>query len=290
MSTCPLVFEIASRNPLMRTSPDFLSKGRLLIRQNRSVTILSLHCHQIQEIRLISELGNKMAITSAMWRSKTASKQRHVFSNRNPDCPSQRTAATSARQAARGNSTLGANFVPIEAVQQTGLEVENQRPWIRLQKESYGIGDVFWAPLHEEDFRRGHTYGINSTISRTPNGEFVHSKTRPHIIIALFREHFIAVPVYTHQGNGLHWKQNTDEFVSVCDMPGTFEKLSDYDALHTEQQRGSLDPRSVAWLTHPVSRGYDLHVRPEGRLTENSTQYLLYLYFNLMTRCFRDES
>ena len=159
----------------------------------------------------------------------------------------------------------------------------NQRRWI--PKGSYQLGTIIWADLHEEDYLRGATFGqYGSAISKTTNGEYLHSKQRPHIVVALFHDHYTAIPCYTHGGSGLDNKLNRDEYVSVCDVQGRFKPLSHHEPLQTEDLRGNIGATTSAWFTHPVSRGYDLWVIHGGRLTDRSTQDLLNLYHGYMAK------
>jgi len=123
---------------------------------------------------------------------------------------------------------------------------------------------------------------MNSNLTESRFGK-IHTKVRKMVIISVHQENYIAIPLYSHNGNGLLHKRNPDEFVSVFDYrnPGPFVPLSGRGALMTKYIAPTIhayDPRSTAKLTYPVSRSYSLPVVYEGYLDSASTAQLISLY------------
>ena len=80
----------------------------------------------------------------------------------------------------------------------------------------YRPGLIIRAPLHEQDY-----ITANSTITAPDNrsitpSEFgnIHTKYRKMIVVACFAKHYIAVPLFTHNGRGLVNKK-ANEYVSI---------------------------------------------------------------------------
>ncbi|KAL8715889.1 MAG: hypothetical protein Q9220_000556 [cf. Caloplaca sp. 1 TL-2023] len=104
-------------------------------------------------------------------------------------------------------------------------------------------------------------------------------------LYAMEKDNYVAVPLYTHNGNGLTYKTQPDEFVSVKDHryrdDPSWKKLSKWDPLVTESIKDGIDlfdPKSTAHLAYPVSRRYALPVVYEGNLRPSSFRLLAGLY------------
>ena len=111
-------------------------------------------------------------------------------------------------------------------------------------------------------------------------------KARKMIVVAQFSRHYIALPVFTHNGNGLLWKTNKDDYVSILDhrldpVAAGFVPQSRHKPLKTCEMDTTVRHISImsfAQLSFPVSRHYDLKVVLEGRLDKQSTEHLINLY------------
>ena len=114
----------------------------------------------------------------------------------------------------------------------------------------------------------------------------VHFKMRKLFVVVLFDDNYLALPLYTHNGDGLDYKK-ADEFVSVQDHRApSFQALSCHAKLVTAKLENDVDyydPMSTAHLTHPVSRNYSLPVVYEGKLKDESTKILISLFNEYMT-------
>ena len=150
----------------------------------------------------------------------------------------------------------------------------------------YRPGLVIRAKLHEEMFLGGEskmTADVAAkSITATSHGKIV-TKDRIMLVAACFDNHYIAVPLFTHRGQGLQYK-NPDEYISVRDhraQSSNFQALSKHGKLTTEfMNKGVnlIDAKSTAHLTYHVSRRYDFPVVYEGYLTSNSVSQLIRLY------------
>lgn len=111
----------------------------------------------------------------------------------------------------------------------------------------------------------------------------IHSKYRKMIVIALYETHYLAIPLYTHNGNGVARKPKPDEYISVRDHRSSepFSKQTVHGELVTDQVNTGIhpyDPNCLAHITYPVARKYDLPVIVEGQLNKRSAKHLWSLY------------
>ena len=149
-----------------------------------------------------------------------------------------------------------------------------------FHKDQYEVGWIIRAPLHEEDYQDGAHY--QSKYISESNYSFVHTKKRIFIVLAKYYNHYLAIPLYTHNGRGLEHKPNQDEFVYVHDKcrasrePLKQRKNGHLDAVIDPQARiPPYHPKSAAHLSHIVTRNYSLKVEFQGRLTKDSVKKLL---------------
>ena len=166
------------------------------------------------------------------------------------------------------------------------MEAQNSRG-AKISKASYRPGMLIRAAMHEPDLNHGGASSSTVTVADRYRSETkfgpIHTKVRKAIVIALYQDHYLAVPLYTHNGTGLLKKLKPDEFVSVCDhrKKGKFQKLSKHLPLMTEHLNGDINPyheKSTAHITYPISRRYDLPVVHEGHLDAPSIQHLINLF------------
>ncbi|KAL6714569.1 hypothetical protein ACLMJK_007994 [Lecanora helva] len=147
----------------------------------------------------------------------------------------------------------------------------------RLMKHEYRRGMIINAPVHEPVCGKGMSRGPSVFESISAWGG-VFTKPRFLIIVALHEKEYTCIPLYSHNQEGLRGKEHYQhEFVSVQDgrITGDFKRQSNHKPLLTEMTTGSiLDPASVAWLTHPISRKYDLNLSVCGRLKQESLNRL----------------
>ena len=168
--------------------------------------------------------------------------------------------------------------------------------FVRIPAEQYKLGMIIRAPLHEQDSavarRPGGGSSVATNSSEATKAEncktesrmgTIFTKQRKMIVVALHADHYVAIPLYTHNGRGLINKRQPEEFVSVKDHRDReeFVKLSKHDPLVTEMIREGInlfDPKSTAHLAYPVSRRYQLPVVYEGHLRNSSLRILVSLY------------
>ncbi|KAL8736741.1 MAG: hypothetical protein Q9166_000107 [cf. Caloplaca sp. 2 TL-2023] len=169
---------------------------------------------------------------------------------------------------------------------------------VRLQREEYQLGMIIRAPLHEQDSSNARrpaggssivTQSSEATLAENCKTESkfgtIFTKKRKMIVVALHQDHYVAIPLYTHNGRGLVNKKQPEEFVSVRDHrflnDPSWEQLSTRDPLITETIKDGIDqfdPKSTAHLAYPVSRRYQLPVVHEGQLKRTSLKKLKDMY------------
>lgn len=159
-----------------------------------------------------------------------------------------------------------------------------------LPRESFKTGMVIRAVLHEPDFQRAAKASditeADKCRTNTVHGA-IYTKTRKMIVVATFKDNYIAVPLYTHNGRGLEGKTNPEEYISVQDhrVPGNLTPLSIHRPLVTEQLNDGIDffhPKTAVHITYLVSRKYTLPVVKEGSLKRESVRFLSQLLGNYM--------
>lgn len=182
----------------------------------------------------------------------------------------------------------------------------------RFPKDEFLIGTIIKAPIHEEDFnwtprppsmealeitnewgsyshsgistpRTEHKKARHITFSNW--NDPIYTEVRFMIVIALFYDHYLAIPLYTHGGNGLAHKDNKWEYASIQDHRAPRSLQEAKFVLHTEYMKPDckhLLPESVAHIAYPVSRKYTLPVAPQGYLRKESKITLVSLFSDYM--------
>lgn len=173
------------------------------------------------------------------------------------------------------------------------MEESYAREYCRFNKSEYRPGIIIRAPLHEEDVMRrtpnspsvANSYASNSR-SHVSFSDFgtVYSESRFFIVVELYATHYLAVPLFTYSGSGLRQEHDAQEYASIVDhrSPGKSLKQAAH-ILTTGQLKHDVDvmkPHSVAHLTYPTSRKYNLHVAHQGELSDESTKNLVSLFRN----------
>ena len=152
------------------------------------------------------------------------------------------------------------------------------------------LGMIIRAAVHEQVFNDtpgwvGLGDDIHSVISKCGQ---IYSKVRWMIVVAVYENHYLTIPLYTHNGRGLDNKceQAKKEYVSVRDdrHRDNFDSLSRHRKLTAEMKRGStlLSRKTVAHLTAPVTRRYGLLVEQQGNLDRDSMRRLTKLWYDQM--------
>lgn len=182
----------------------------------------------------------------------------------------------------------------------------------RFPKEEFLVGTIIKAPIHEEDFNwtprppsmkasedseeRGRYSNSGMSTPRVTNkkerhitfstwNDPIYTEVRFMIVVALFYDHYLAVPLYTHGGNGLAHKDNKWEYASIEDYREPRSLREAGTLLYTEYLKPDckhLLPKSVAHIAYPVSRKYNLPVAPQGWLSEESRSSLVNLFTQYM--------
>ena len=163
-----------------------------------------------------------------------------------------------------------------------------------VDKDDFALGTIIRAVVHEEEFTNQpkptpfvpSTAVINKGRQHVTHGDFgpVYSENRFLIVVNNRpRNHYLAIPVYSHRGNGLARIVHRDEFVSIADHRHVenCQQQSAHAPLVTEYLKDGVEellPTSVAYASYPVSRKYRLPVQHQGRLDEESTKRLVAMY------------
>ena len=156
----------------------------------------------------------------------------------------------------------------------------------KLSKYLFKPGMVVRGVCHEQDFHNGASDSIMTFAGKyTTESKFglIHSKYRKMIVVGLYDNHYLALPLYTHNGNGVSRKSKPDEFVSVHDHRSRepIIRQTRHSPLVTGEMNEGIniiDPKSCAHITHPVARKYDLPLVVEGNLDKESTDRLWDLF------------
>ncbi|KAL8782994.1 MAG: hypothetical protein Q9213_004951 [Squamulea squamosa] len=167
----------------------------------------------------------------------------------------------------------------------------------KLSKADFKPGMIIRALIHEQDYAasssRSNITVVDKYRSETRYGP-IYTKCRKMIVLALFEDHYTAIPVFTHNGNGLDRKNKPEEFVSIKDHRARDESppLSLNGQLVTDQMfKGSqlFDVKSTAHVTYALSRKYDLPCIKEGCLTKKSSNHLIKLFNAYAPKYLTDE-
>jgi hypothetical protein len=152
-------------------------------------------------------------------------------------------------------------------------------------RDAYRPGLIIRAFLYEQAYAKGPIPDTQAStiIDISPDKEPLCAKNRFSFVVAAHQGNYTAIPLYTHQGNGLANKQFKEEYISVRDhrkRNPSFVAQSRHDPLLTAElnEKVKIDEKTTAWLTYPISRSYLLPVMIEGCLDGISTEALVRLY------------
>ena len=150
------------------------------------------------------------------------------------------------------------------------------------------VGDVFRAAVHEQDLSDvpGWNGPVDDNHTFATNNGAVYSKVRWMVVVAVYRTHYNAIPLYTHNKSGLENKPEEvkEEYASVHDSRvrrGGFENQSPNNPVLTASMFANttiLHAKTVAHMTAPLQRKFGLYVEEQGRLTKESAQDLVNMY------------
>ncbi|KAL8632602.1 hypothetical protein Q9189_001606 [Teloschistes chrysophthalmus] len=153
-------------------------------------------------------------------------------------------------------------------------------------KDDFRPGMIIRGILHEQDYIAASS-GSNITITDRSRTESrfgpICTKWRKMIVLCLFQDHYTAVPLFTHNGNGLMNKKKPEEFISIKDHR-TREDVppqNRHGYLVTENLNTDIelfDVKSAAHVTYSLPRKYDLPIKKEGSLTTDSLNHLITLF------------
>ncbi|KAL8964142.1 MAG: hypothetical protein Q9183_004665 [Haloplaca sp. 2 TL-2023] len=200
------------------------------------------------------------------------------------------SAASQARrsiyaQPAKADSNLKQPCPPIEERDPDLVEIERNKGRV-YKKYEYRPGMIVRGVLHEQDYI-ATSKGSNITISDRNRTDSrygpICTKWRKMIVLGIFQDHYTAIPLFTHNGNGLANKQCPDEFVTIKDhrVKGNSPRQSKHEPLVTEVINSGVDlfdVKSAAHVTYTLSRKFELPVIMEGCLDRRSLNRLVELF------------
>lgn len=190
-----------------------------------------------------------------------------------------------------------------------GSVSSSSRKFGRQEREYFKAGKICWITHHDTYTDNRPRCAIptspgqsmmsldrksSSHVSFTNGGTPVYSKSRPFIIVAAHADHYSALPMFTHQENGLSKVGNQEEHAYVRDHrraypPDVLFQPSYHVILETEgippSERFYSD-NSTVHFTQTFSKRYNVGVCPAGRLTRESTKDLLKMVFQYQVKAF----
>ncbi|KAI4233220.1 MAG: hypothetical protein L6R40_007143 [Gallowayella cf. fulva] len=205
--------------------------------------------------------------------------------------PGTPSAAATSRNGVYGNRTKTSSggykqqFQPPEQQDPILLEAEKNKG-SKFPKNFFRAGMVFRAVLHDQDFMATSSHSQVTVADKHRTESIygpIYTKIRHMIVLALYEDHYIAIPLFTHNGNGLEKKIKKDEFVSVRDFRdmNPISPLSSHRPLQIVAVNPGVepfDPKSTAHITYPLARKYDLAIIPEGSIHHDSLKLLIHLF------------
>ncbi|KAL9134850.1 MAG: hypothetical protein Q9175_003970 [Cornicularia normoerica] len=208
----------------------------------------------------------------------------------------------------RGPSALYPAFQSMHILSKKRLPTWPNQQKQRLQKMDLAVGMIIRAPVHEEDGTEGgkaidlpppagdshqsHASNQSKMDRYTSQWSFGHisTKVRIFIVVALLNRHYLAVPLYTHNGTGIGKKKNPTEYIYVhdklrakggvsCPPHPNKEGWEALSAVISRDDRNvpAYERTSCVHFAHPVPRRYGLNVGLEGKLEDASTVRLMAL-------------
>ncbi|KAI0453814.1 hypothetical protein F5B21DRAFT_477961 [Xylaria acuta] len=149
---------------------------------------------------------------------------------------------------------------------------------------SYEIGVIFSAPFHTASSVDERWISVGDPYNTATPFGVVHSKYRKMVVVKVFGEHCICLPIYSHNGQGFEGKTYITEHVSIRDVHDRYPEPPEGIHLrlmavrnrdfHGEIVRG----KSSVKLTEFCSHRYDVPATIEGKLEvkdSDSTSRLL---------------
>ena len=189
-------------------------------------------------------------------------------------------------------STASSTYV--RKANQPRMEQAGSHEYIPFFTSEFEPGKIIRAQIHEEDYKgppskEPLSHGLASTVNATDKHHTmshygpIYSENRYMIVVAVFDTHYLALPLYTHQGSGLAHKTGKDEWVSVQDArcPGNCIQQSAHLPLHANFAKPGipdLKAESAVHIAYPISQKYNLPVAHQGSLDPDDTTRLVTLF------------
>ena len=166
-----------------------------------------------------------------------------------------------------------------------GTQVPLEGPakyWRVHSQDRFQVGAILNGPVHEQERNIGANPDADRNMTSTCHGP-IYSKVRRMVVVQRWYGHYIALPFYSHNGNGLAYKENKNEFVTVQDHRSKVKARpqSEHNPLWTEYLKDGVPiytPETTVHLTYPQARAYDKPCSIEGYLDRSSIKRLVEKY------------
>ncbi|KAI1373504.1 hypothetical protein F4677DRAFT_462251 [Hypoxylon crocopeplum] len=139
-------------------------------------------------------------------------------------------------------------------------------------REVYFPGVIFSAPIHTSSSSdEKYVMYDDPNLTATPFGT-VWSKYRKMIVLRVFGEHCICLPIYTHNGQGLEGKEFTKEFVSIRDIAARIPVSDEGPYMGIRAVRDTdysgtfIEGKACVKLSELYSHRYEAQATIEGKL------------------------
>ena len=202
------------------------------------------------------------------WRERPANAQRSTAQMGRSAAPSLLPSHAGTSRAPRSNYNYSTSRV--------------SQNWMQHPKDAFQVGTIITAPLHEQDDDNKIVDPNDPHVTSSWHGP-IYTKVRKMVIVARYARHYVALPLYTHQGVGVTHRPDKNDFVSVKDHRSQVKvnQQSDHRPLVTQRLKDGVElylPESAVHLTYPHARKYIKPCEIEGYLDDLSVDRLIELY------------
>ncbi|KAI1747694.1 hypothetical protein F4782DRAFT_551844 [Xylaria castorea] len=143
---------------------------------------------------------------------------------------------------------------------------------------SYEIGIIFSAPYHTSSSKDERWVSVNDPYNTATPFGIVYSKYRKMVVVKVFGEHCICLPIYSHNGQGFEGKTYITEHVSIRDTldkhpePPEGIHLGLLAVRNRDFHARIVRGRSSVKLSEFCSHRYDVPATMEGKLEDRDSE------------------
>ncbi|KAI0466564.1 hypothetical protein F4859DRAFT_519019 [Xylaria cf. heliscus] len=142
---------------------------------------------------------------------------------------------------------------------------------------SYEIGAIFSVSYHTPSSRDERWVSVNDPYNTATPFGIVYSKYRKMIVVKVFGEHCVCLPIYSHNGQGFEGKTHSTEQVSIRDVHDKYPEPPEgihlrLLAVRNRDFRGKIVcGKSSVKLSEFCSHRYDVPATMEGKLEDKES-------------------